>query len=198
MKILLGPGFEGLSIALTELAIECASAASPEEAWGWHQAVPDSPRLWIIGPAQWLCQFTQPPWAGLFHLVASIDSTLPAALNGQCVAHVGPMSDTRLADFIQAMQWPRAKTLDGTLTSTTRGMVNWFGRGGMPPQLRQHQGSVAVPVVTDSQERWPAAQWIAPGSESRPLPMPLLLPDQWQAQRTALDALAQLRVNRHA
>lgn len=198
MKVLLGPGMEALTVPLTELGIESAVALTPQAAWGWHNAVDDSPRLWVIGEAHWLSQFSDAPWSGVFHLIAVISDGIPPALDGQCMAFTGPMPPNRQADFIRALQWPQAKSLDGTLVSSTRGLVNWLGRGGLPPQLRQHQGSVAVPVVTQAPERWPAAQWLRPGDSDAILPMPLLVPDQWHAQRATLDALAQLRVRLNA
>lgn len=192
MKWLLGPGQHDLRVPLHHYEILAAAIDSPEHAWSYHQDLTPSERLWVLGDADFIAQFCEPPWQGLYHLVARVEHPIPQTVADASVALIGkPMPNDRLAEFCNALQWPDSQQSNGTQLSTCRGAVNWIDDLPKPQELNSLTEGVPVPVLARAGNRWPAAQFWTGDSPAGP--MPLLLPGQWMSNRTALDALAQLR-----
>lgn len=195
MKWLLGPGAHALLAPLHDHDLLAAQITQPEQAWAYQQELPNGERLWLIADQHFLEAFCHPPWQGLYHLVALVSEPPSRALAQQAQACVGSaIRPARLAEFCHALQWPSAEQLGETQRSSVRGTCQWLGSGSIPSALKPIQGTCQVPVSKQPGQRWPAAQFWQAGDTLGE--HPLLLADQWMANRSVLDALANLREHR--
>ena len=192
MRVILGPGFGALGVGLARLNIRNLEVNTPEEAWAAHQQS-GQPKCWLVGQQDWLSPFCQTPWQGLYHIVAELNRSELGPLEHQAHLFVGAMAPDRLADLIARLAWRASQPIDQTQRADSTGRVNWTDTSTPPPQLLQHRGTVEIPVSESPNGRWPSACWLPPHTQNIP-DAPLLMPDQWQAQRVTLDALAQLKV----
>lgn len=193
MKWLLGPGAHELLTPLYHHDVLAARIDTPEQAWAYHQDLPSPEGIWLIAHQAQLQAYCQPPWSGLYRLVALVDEPPSPELIQHCHLMVGRTIDSqRLAQLCAALAWPGQQTRNGTLVSTHPGAVDWRGEGRAPSALHRHTQGTPVPVLTQSHHRWPAAQWW--DQKTSPGPCPLLIEDSWLCNRTALDALAHVRL----
>ena len=195
MKWLLGPGAHHLLAPLHHHDLLAARVDTPEQAWAYQQELNGAERLWLIGHQDSLQNYCLPPWQGLYHLVALVDHPPTPQLRSEAIAFVGSsMRAGALAEFCHALQWPATRTEADTQVSSMRGQVSWQGQPGVPPSLMAHNQGHPVPVSDQPCQRWPSAQYW--NLQASPAGLPLLMDDQWMANRCTLDALANLRESR--
>ena len=177
-------------------ALPAACIDSPNQAWAYHLDLVPQEQLWVLGTAKFLKAFCQPPWQGLFHLVALVNQDIPREVAKECTLLIGAgMPPERLGELLNALAWPDSIVQGQTQRSTIQGRAQWQGSGALPKALKQVQQGTPIPVLPDTTLPnplpWPAAQYYSGLSE--PAPLPLLLPDHWMSTKNALDALAQLK-----
>ena len=196
MRWLLGPSLEDMLVPLHQHARPAACIDSPNQAWAYHLDLVPQEQLWVLGTAKFLKAFCQPPWQGLFHLVALVNQDIPREVAKECALLIGAgMPPERLGELLNALAWPDSIVQGQTQRSTIQGRAQWQGSGALPKALKQVQQGTPIPVLPDTTLPnplpWPAAQYYSGLSE--PAPLPLLLPDHWMSTKNALDALAQLK-----
>ena len=196
MRWLLGPSLEDMLVPLHQHARPAACIDSPNQAWAYHLDLVPQEQLWVLGTTDFLKAFCQPPWQGLFHLVAVVDQDIPCEVARECTMFVGAgMPLDRLGEVLSALVWPDSAAQGQTQRSSTQGATQWQGSGAPPTALKQFQQGTPIPVLSDTTLPhpipWPAAQYYSGLSE--PAPLPLLLPDHWMSSKNALDALAQIK-----
>ena len=195
MRWLLGPSFEDMLVPLHQHGRLAACIDSPNQAWAYHLDLVPKEQLWILGTADFLKSFCQPPWQGLFHLVAVVNQDIPREVARECTLFLGAgMPLERMGELLNALAWPDSITQGQTQRSSIQGQAHWQGNGALPKALKQVQQGTPIPVLSETALPhllpWPAAQYFSGLSE--PAPLPLILPDHWMSTKTALDALAQL------
>lgn len=197
MRWLLGPSLEDMLVPLHQHARPAACIDSPNQAWAYHLDLVPQEQLWVLGTADFLKAFCQPPWQGLFHLVAVVNQDIPHEVARESTMIIGAgMPPERLGELLNALVWPDAVAQGQTQRSSIQGSADWQGTGTLPKALQQVQQGIPVPVLCEDRLPnqplpWPAAQYYSGLSE--PAPLPLLLSDHWMSTKNALDALAQLK-----
>ena len=195
MRWLLGPSFEDMLVPLHQHGRLAACIDSPNQAWAYHLDLVPQEQLWVLGTADFLKSFCQPPWQGLFHLVAVVNQDIPREVARECTLFLGAgMQLERMGELLNALAWPDSITQGQTQRSSIQGQAHWQGNGALPKASKQVQQGTPIPVLSETALPhllpWPAAQYFSGLSE--PAPLPLILPDHWMSTKTALDALAQL------
>jgi len=196
VRWLLGPSLEDMLVPLHQHARPAACIDSPNQAWAYHLDLVPQEKLWVLGTADFLASFCQPPWQGLFHLVAVVDQAIAREVASECTMLVGAgMPLERMAELLNALAWPDSIAQGQTQRSSIQGQALWQGDGALPKALKQVQQGTPIPVLSDTALPnplpWPAAQYYS--GLSKPEPLPLLLPDHWMSTKNALDALAQIK-----
>ena len=196
MRWLLGPSFEDMLVPLHQHGRLAACIDSPNQAWAYHLDLVPQEQLWVLGTADFLKSFCQPPWQGLFHLVTVVNQNIPREVARECTLFLeAGMPLERMVELLNALAWPDSIAQGQTQRSSVQGQAHWQGNGALPKALKQVQQGTPIPVLSETALPhplpWPAAQYYS--GLSAPAPLPLIFPDHWMSTKIALDALAQLK-----
>ena len=92
----------------------------------------------VLGTADFLASFCQPPWQGLFHLVAVVDQAIAREVASECTMLVGAgMPLERMAELLNALAWPDSIAQGQTQRSSIQGQALWQGDGALPKALKR-------------------------------------------------------------